>query len=101
MASADWREIFIVSYNFIIFNYKLNEIMLNFVNVSSSISILLLIIILIIHAVLMAYILIDISRSQFKDPNNKILWTIIVLMAPIVGITLYLSMGKNQKIKKM
>ena len=60
--------------------------------------ILFIIPILIIHTAVLAYFLIDISRSKFKDPNNKILWVVVILSAPLVGAILYLLIGKKQKI---
>lgn len=75
--------------------------MLIILNVSVSILFLFLILILVAHAVSMANVLIDISRSEFKNPRNKIFWSTIVVMVPFIGITLYLNMGKDQKVKKM
>jgi len=54
--------------------------------------------IIIIHTAVLAYFLIDISRSKFKDPNNKILWVVVILFAPLIGAILYLIIGKKQKI---
>jgi hypothetical protein len=54
--------------------------------------------IIIIHTAALAYFLIDISRSKFKDPNNKILWVVVILAAPLIGAILYLIIGKKQKI---
>ncbi|WP_363245350.1 PLDc N-terminal domain-containing protein [Daejeonella sp.] len=75
--------------------------MLILLNISFSILILFVILILVAHAISLAYVLIDISKSEFKNPRDKIFWTTIVVMAPLIGITLYLNMGKSQKIKKM
>jgi|LakMenE01Jun11ns_1017448.scaffolds.fasta_scaffold9758147_2 uncharacterized protein (UPF0333 family) len=75
--------------------------MLIFLNVSFSVLILLIILILVAYVISLAYVLIDISRSEFKNPKDKIFWSTIVVMAPLLGTTLYLNMGKNQKIKKM
>ena len=54
-------------------------------------------IILFFPLVLMVYALIDLTRSQFSEPVNKILWAIIILFAPIIGSLLYLILGKSQK----
>lgn len=70
-------------------------------NISFSILILFVILILVAHAISLAYVLIDISKSEFKNPRDKITWFTIVVLAPLIGITLYLNMGKSQKIKKM
>jgi hypothetical protein len=55
-------------------------------------------IILFFPLVLMVYSLIDLTRSQFKEPVNKIIWVIIILFAPLIGAFLYLILGKSQKI---
>jgi hypothetical protein len=47
--------------------------------------------------ILKIYCLIDITRSKFSDPVNKLLWTIIVIFVPLIGEILYLIFGRNQK----
>ena len=47
--------------------------------------------------ILTVYCIIDIMRSNFTDQTNKLLWIIIVLLAPIIGSLLYLVWGRNQK----
>lgn len=47
--------------------------------------------------VLTVYCIMDIMRSTFPDQTNKLLWIIIVLLAPIIGSLLYLVWGRNQK----
>lgn len=44
------------------------------------------------------YCLLDITRSNFQDPSNKIIWAIIVLLAPVIGALAYLVWGRKQKI---
>jgi hypothetical protein len=47
--------------------------------------------------ILPIWALIDIIRSQFNDPNNKIIWVIVVILLPFLGSILYLTIGKGQK----
>ncbi|MFZ4100843.1 MAG: PLD nuclease N-terminal domain-containing protein [Sphingobacterium thalpophilum] len=47
--------------------------------------------------ILKIYCLIDITRSKFSDPVNKLLWTIIVIFVPLIGEILYLIFGRSQK----
>jgi hypothetical protein len=47
--------------------------------------------------ILPIWALIDIIRSQFTDPNNKIIWVIVVILLPFLGSILYLSIGRGQK----
>jgi len=68
---------------------------------SLSILILLVILFLIAFGVSLAYVLIDINRSEFKNPRDKIFWTTVVIMAPLAGIILYNNMAKDQKIRRM
>ena len=44
------------------------------------------------------YCLLDITRSNFQDSSNKIIWAIIVLLAPVIGALAYLVWGRKQKI---
>ncbi len=48
--------------------------------------------------VLWIWTLVDIIKSEFAG-SNKIVWTIIVLLLPLIGMILYYFIGKNQKIK--
>jgi hypothetical protein len=42
--------------------------------------------------------LVDILRSQFNG-NDKLIWVLVILFLPVIGSILYLSIGKNQKIR--
>ena len=46
---------------------------------------------------LILYCLLDITRSTFQDPTNKIIWAVIVLLAPIIGSLAYLIWDRKQK----
>jgi hypothetical protein len=48
--------------------------------------------------ILSIYCLLDITRSSFKDSANKIIWAIIVLLAPVIGSMAYLIWGQKQKL---
>ncbi len=51
----------------------------------------------ILYAILWVYCLVDILRSEFKDPNMKIIWIVILLFAQGIGPLVYLAMGKSTK----
>lgn len=42
--------------------------------------------------------LIDILKSEF-DGNNKLIWTLVVLLGSFIGAALYYFIGRKQKIK--
>ena len=42
--------------------------------------------------------LIDIIKGTFKKDSDKIVWLVLVLAVPTIGVILYLAYGKNQKI---
>jgi len=44
------------------------------------------------------YYLVDILRSSFKEPVNKIVWSIVVILLPILGCCLYIFIGKRQRL---
>ncbi|PZX58317.1 phospholipase D-like protein [Algoriphagus ratkowskyi] len=50
-----------------------------------------------IYTILWIYCLVDILRSDFKDPNMKIIWIVIILFAQGIGPLVYLAMGKGTK----
>jgi hypothetical protein len=43
--------------------------------------------------------IIDILRSNFRG-NDKIVWLLVVLFLSVLGIILYVVIGKKQKVKK-
>lgn len=45
------------------------------------------------------YCFVDILTSKFRG-NEKLLWVVVVLMAPGLGILLYLILGRKSKIQK-
>ena len=47
--------------------------------------------------ILPIWALIDIIRSQFQEPNNKLIWVLVVLLLPFLGSILYLAIGRGQK----
>ena len=48
---------------------------------------------------LWCYCLIDILTSEFKG-NEKLLWAVVVLLAPVLGMLLYLILGKRSKLRR-
>lgn len=43
--------------------------------------------------------LVDIVRSNFKGDNDKILWAVVVILAPFIGTILYFLIGRKQKVR--
>ncbi|GAB1308254.1 hypothetical protein KH5_09370 [Urechidicola sp. KH5] len=43
--------------------------------------------------------LVDIVRSKFKGDNDKILWAVVVILAPFIGTILYFLIGRKQKVR--
>lgn len=43
---------------------------------------------------------VDILKSQFASDIEKLIWILVVILAPIIGPILYLVIGRKQKIKK-
>ena len=59
---------------------------------------LIILFIISIPFVLMVYALIDIVRSDFKDTTHKLLWILIVVLAPLIGSIVYLLWRKSHSI---
>ncbi|WP_232424844.1 PLDc N-terminal domain-containing protein [Algoriphagus resistens] len=51
----------------------------------------------ILYTILWIYCLVDILRSEFKDPNMKLIWIVILLFAQGIGPIIYLILGKSTK----
>jgi len=71
--------------------------MLSFVQNLGGSFILILSVISFIYLILMIYCLVDVIRSEFKDPNMKLIWIIIILLAQLIGTLVYLILGKSTK----
>jgi hypothetical protein len=71
--------------------------MLSFVQNLGGSFILILSVISFIYLILMIYCLVDVIRSEFKDPNMKLIWIIIILFAQLIGTLVYLILGKSTK----
>lgn len=50
----------------------------------------------IIWMILIVYALLDLFRSSLPQ-NTKLLWLIVILLAPVIGSVIYLVWGRNQK----
>ena len=42
--------------------------------------------------------LVDILRSEFSGHNDKLIWVIVVILAPFLGAILYYIIGRRNKI---
>lgn len=45
----------------------------------------------------MVYALIDMIRSDFREQHMKLIWALMILMLPVIGTFLYLSMSRRTK----
>lgn len=60
-------------------------------------AIIILLLFALAYFILWVYCLIDAIRSDFKDPNMKLIWVIILLFAHGLGPIAYLILGKGSK----
>jgi Kef-type K+ transport system membrane component KefB len=44
--------------------------------------------------------LVDILKHDFNSPINKVIWIILVILLPLLGVILYYIVGKGQRIIK-
>lgn len=56
------------------------------------------VILTILLIVLWIVTLTDILKNNFRGPNNKLVWTTVVILVPFVGVILYYLVGRSQKI---
>ena len=42
--------------------------------------------------------IIDIVKSDFRDPNEKIIWILLVILLPFIGTIIYMIVGTRNKI---
>jgi hypothetical protein len=42
--------------------------------------------------------LVDILRHDFRQPNDKLIWVLVVLFLPVLGFVLYFTIGRKQRL---
>ncbi|SCY31304.1 Phospholipase_D-nuclease N-terminal [Nonlabens sp. Hel1_33_55] len=47
---------------------------------------------------LWVYCIIDIARSTFRKDDNKLIYILVVVLAPVIGILLYLAIWQKEKV---
>ena len=50
------------------------------------------------YPILVIICLVNIMQSNFKDPTGKLLWVLIVILAPFIGSITYLLIGNKNKV---
>ena len=44
--------------------------------------------------------LVDIIRSQFRNDTDRLLWIVVVTLAPVLGVLIYLVLGRRYKVEQ-
>ena len=44
--------------------------------------------------------LVDIMRSQFRNDTDRLLWIVVVTLAPVLGVLVYLVLGRRYKVEE-
>ncbi|BAO54970.1 PLDc N-terminal domain-containing protein [Nonlabens marinus] len=47
------------------------------------------------------YCIVDIARSTFKKDDNKLIYILVVVLAPVIGILLYLALWQKEKVREL
>ena len=55
--------------------------------------------VLIIPGIFWLWALIDVLKSEFSNSSNKLIWTLMIILLPLLGAILYLTIGREQKLK--
>jgi len=59
---------------------------------------IILLFILVIPFLLMIWAIVDLTRRNFKDSTNKIIWALAIIFIPFIGAVVYLTIGTQQSI---
>ncbi|NVK51237.1 MAG: PLDc N-terminal domain-containing protein [Cyclobacteriaceae bacterium] len=51
----------------------------------------------ILYFIFWVYCLVDVLRSEFKDPNMKLIWVLILVFAQGIGPIVYILIGSSGK----
>ncbi|WP_276497597.1 PLDc N-terminal domain-containing protein [Pontibacter litorisediminis] len=52
--------------------------------------------ILLIPLVIWGHAILEVATGTFKDSTDKIVWLLVVLMVPLVGVVLYYLIGRRK-----
>ncbi len=44
--------------------------------------------------------LVDIIRSQFRSDTDRLLWIMVITLAPVLGVLVYLVLGRRYKVEE-
>ncbi len=61
---------------------------------------ILAIVLILLTIILVFWAIIDIVKSRFKNPNNRTIWLVVVLLLPILGSILYFQMKRTLTTKE-
>ncbi|TKK68655.1 hypothetical protein FC093_11100 [Ilyomonas limi] len=59
---------------------------------------LLLVTIVLVPFILSIWAILDIVKSSFRESTNKIVWLLVVLFLPLLGVILYFAIGRSQRV---
>jgi hypothetical protein len=45
------------------------------------------------------YTIVDILKADFEGSNDKLIWILLVILVPFIGVLLYFIIGRKNKIK--
>lgn len=43
------------------------------------------------------YAIVDVVRSEFSVPTNKVVWIMVLMFMPFLGVIFYFIFGRNQR----
>ena len=52
-----------------------------------------------VYLILLVLTLLNLLKSKFENPIDKLVWTIIIIFLPLIGILMYGFVGKTTKLK--
>jgi len=55
---------------------------------------------LVIYAGFWIYALLDLIQAEFRDPNQKLIWALLLVFIPFIGTFMYLSTSRRLKVRK-
>ncbi|GAA0877498.1 hypothetical protein GCM10009119_04660 [Algoriphagus jejuensis] len=48
--------------------------------------------------IIYAYTIYDVVTSRFANPNDRLIWILIVVLLPFLGTVLWFVMGRNKRL---
>lgn len=64
----------------------------------SGLEIIAIMLLLLLPFFLIIWAIIDLTKSNFEDNTNKVVWAVFIIFMPLIGAFVYLASGRTKRV---